>query len=630
MESLDRLFTKELSGILPDYVYRKSQFNLAAAIESILGAGGNGVFEAGTGIGKSFAYLIPALRSKSRVLISTGTRNLQDQLYLKDLPLLLKSYPHRRVALLKGRSNYLCPYRLNRNLRQKQAADSQLERLVEIRSWYSTTRTGDLTELLDPEDDPALMRMVTSSSDNCLGSRCPNFDECPLYRARNYAQQADLVVVNHHLLFADISQREQGLPSLLPDADAVIVDEAHQIPSIARRFFGRSISSAQLIELCRDLRTELSLLGNDDAETLAVVGHCESAVDKLRQRILSTEQKNFQQFVRRSGAMLDETDLVLAELAERVSNIADRSQGLAQCADRAARFVDQFALLTVTSDLDDGYVQWIDRTANGFVIHLAPLSIAEDMKSLTGDAARSWIFTSATLTVAGDFEGFTGEMGLSDATTGLFESPYDYASCVRGHVLASLPDPGDQDHTSLLVAQVQPVIRHNAGRTFFLFTSHRALRRAAALFVDFGHPVFVQGSLSKARLLEQFKRTERSILLATQSFWEGVDMKGADVRLLIIDKLPFPPPDDPLFQARSAVLAADGQNGFVQLSMPAAALSLRQGFGRLIRQESDRGLFLLGDKRVISKSYGRYFCSSLPPIQWLSDQEDAVQWLAAL
>jgi ATP-dependent DNA helicase DinG len=631
MQPIEEFFDKDLRQVMATYVPRSCQVALAECIESVIHRRRVGIFEAGTGTGKTLAYLVPLLRMTGNAIVSTGTRNLQDQLFMKDLPMLLQIFPAKRVAILKGRANYLCPYRLGLNIRMKQVSDEIAARLVEVRSWFSRTHSGDLTELLDPDEDAGFMRLITSSRDNCLGSRCPSYDECPMYRARERALHADIVIVNHHLLFADIAQREEGVQPLLPHTDIVIVDEAHQVPDVARQFYGQSIGSSQLTELCRDFQNELMLLGNDDSGAVAMARRFERAVNTMRDHVLSSVEKDFGRWAQesRSAGLLEEVDLGLVELADMASKISDRSTGLSQCAGRAARFVDQFALLTAHAE-DDEYIHWIDRTRQGFVIHLSPTSVSEDLHRLTAQDDRSWIFTSATLAINGDFEHYIDAIGQQGSERAVFESPFDYPQAVVGYLPASLPPPADERHTAMLVEEVKPIIHANRGRTFFLFTSHRALREAAELFQEFNRPVFVQGTSSRMRLLEQFAVSDRSVLLATQSFWEGVDMRGADLKCLIIDKLPFPMPDNPLLKAQSARLESEGRNSFAELSLPKAALSLRQGFGRLIRQEDDQGLFVLGDSRMATRSYRGYLLSSLPEMQWVSHREDAMHWLGTL
>ncbi len=631
MRDIPQIFEQELESVIDGYVLRQEQVALAENIRAVIEAGKTGIFEAGTGTGKTLSYLIPAFLSQDPVIVSTGTKNLQDQLYTKDVPALRALFPRKRIALLKGRTNYLCPYRLKANLEMMPVGSNQASRLVEVRTWWSRTSTGDLTELFDLEENDRLMNLITSTRDNCLGSRCPEFSECPLYRARAVASRADLVIVNHHLLFADLAQQEDSLQSLFPDASAIIVDEAHQIPNIARQFFGQRLSGGQFTELIRDGRAELELLGNDDPETTRELDELEKSSIALRAEILNSDEQDFNLwYVKKPQAVVHDLGQKLMEAGDRLDQIADRSEGLAQCARRAVMLIERFALLTGNTASEDEYVHWIERRERGYSIHLSPLSVAESMSDIISASKRAWIFTSATLSMDGQFRHFADELGLDDSISAVFSSPFDFAASVRAYLPAGLPTPGSDRHTVALVQEVMPVINANQGRTFFLFTSHRALRVADELMKDAGMPVFSQGSMSKSRLLSRFRESERSILLATQSFWEGIDVRGSDLRCLIIDKMPFPSPGEPLFSARSRVIDEMGGNSFIELSLPRAVLSLKQGFGRLIREETDKGLFIIGDGRLRHRAYSRHVIGNLPDIPWLDSRDDAISWLQAL
>lgn len=646
MQRLTDFFSCELPEVVDGFVEREQQLKLAEHVAAAIASGDNGLFEAGTGIGKTLAYLVPALLGDVSVIISTGTRSLQDQLLLKDMPLLHPLFPSKRVVLLKGRSNYLCPYRLKSKIRVAQGDSKIHNKLMEVRTWWSSTRSGDITELLDPEEDPGLISMITSNRDNCLGQRCPDYDSCPLYRSRGLAAEADIVIVNHHLLFADLAQKEESLQTILPSASAIVVDEAHRIPDIARQFFGAQVSSGQIIELIRDTRTEMKLLGNDDPMMEKAVLHLEQALEKLSERILATAEKDFNRWyadnaqlvetlagdepIVQAAKVIQNVDFAMMDLSDHIERSRDRSEGMAQLSKRITRFVDLFALLTEASGENTDSVHWIDRRARGFVIHLSPLSVAQELQGLTSSSETAWIFLSATLSVDKSFDHFRNEMGLPEGVGAVFPSPFDYRSAVKAYIPMHLPEPTDASHTEKLVEAVTQLINVNAGRTFFLFTSHQALRKAAGLVADKGWPVFVQGTMSRARLIEAFVSTPNAVLLATQSFWEGIDVRGADLNCVIIDKLPFPNPSEPVLSAQARLVEAEGGNSFVALSLPSMLLSLKQGFGRLMRQESDRGLFVLGDTRLVSRSYRDYVVSNLPEMQWLASESDAADWLRQL
>jgi len=628
MLTIHEIFTDILPGILEGYVHRPVQLSLAENIMSIIQSASTGVFEAGTGTGKTLSYLVPAFLAEGKVIISTGTKNLQDQLYQKDIPMLHPLFPQKRVALLKGRANYLCTHRLKTQLKLKQRNKTLESQLVDVRAWSAQTRSGDLTEILDLDEQPELIRLVSSTRDNCLGTRCPDYNECAVYRAREYASQSDIIVINHHLLFADLSQTEGAL---LPKAIALIVDEAHQVPDIARQFFGQRISSGQMNELVRDVKAELTILGNDDPVTLTALTRLETQHNHLKDRVLGSEEQDFNRWCSAETTLLiHEVDHALADLGDQLAGVSMRSEGLAQCARRTLAFADQFAILTEQTELEDEYVHWIDRSEKGYVIHLSPLSVASEIRTLVNASGAGWVFTSATLSVNRKFDHYLDEMGLDGEIAEIFDSPFDYAACVRAHILNDLPVPGRDAHTIALVEQTRPFINANPGRTFFLFTSHRALRLAAELMADSPRQVFVQGTMAKSQLLAAFRQTSGSVLLATQSFWEGVDVRGAELKLLIIDKLPFPSPGDPLYEARAEAIQNQGGNSFTELALPKTVLSLKQGFGRLIREETDRGLFVLGDPRMKNRSYKNYVKNNLPEMQWLEQSEEAIEWLRKL
>ncbi len=630
MQNLSDIFNS-LALAWPEYSVRKGQLELAINIESVMESGAVGIFEAGTGTGKTLSYLVPAFITSGSVIISTGTKNLQDQLFQKDLPVLQKMFPERRVALLKGRANYLCPHRLKTNIKIHQGNERLAHQLVEVRSWSARSRTNDLTEILDPEENASLQKLVTSTRDNCLGSRCPEFDECPLYRAREKASQADIVIVNHHLLLADLAQQEDNIRSLLPNVTALVIDEAHQIPDIARQFFGQRLSSGQFSELLRDVRAQLSLLGDDDPHSSDYVNALETQLVALKQLMLAGTDPYFERWLdEKSQQLILAVDQALAELGNRLLEVAARSDGMAQCAKRALGMADIFALLTEQSDPEGDYVHWIERTKGSYTIHLSPLEIGAEFQGVVRGSEASWIFTSATLSVDGSFSHFKSELGVSDEIEAIFESPFDYLKSVKAYVPAGLPEPGSEEHTKQLVASCVPLIEHNNEKTFFLFTSHRALQLAALSLKQIGRPLLVQGTKSKTQMLTEFKESPRSVLLGTQSFWEGVDVRGSGLKLLIIDKLPFPNPSDPIYNAQSMAIHRNGGNGFIELALPKTVLSLKQGFGRLMRETSDRGLFVLGDPRMSSRSYRQYIINNLPEMDWLDKHEDALAWMRKL
>jgi len=638
-----------LSGVVPNFVYREVQVRLAERIGEAIAEGKNALLEAGTGTGKTFAYLLPLILSGKKAIISTGTKTLQDQLFRKDLPTILRMFKKQyKISLLKGRVNYVCPERLEKHIKVLTANGTRdvLTSLVKVREWATVSRTGDLTEYSDFTDNPELVSMVTSTRDNCLGSKCPKYNECPLYLARSRANEVDLVVINHHLLFADLALREDSLVQLLPDVEIIIVDEAHQVPEVARQFFGSRISSGQLFELARDIKQELTLLGNDDQELLRRTELMELALGRMVSSLKSAgEKQNLSNWLVTEGAeFVEAVDIALGDVLEGLAISEGRSRGLQHNFLRANRLMDQFAMLTEPGVPEDDYVHWVQLQPRGFVVHLSSLSISDELGAHFnhnnpdhGNHKRpAWIFTSATLNVNGKFDHFRHALGLIDATEEKFESPFDYQTQVLAYVPSRLPSPGTDEHTQYLVETLVPFLRLGLGvdqqtvkgKVLFLFTSHRALKLAGELLrIDNEFVVFSQGQLPKSELLQRFRHTPGSILLATQSFWEGVDLRGAGLKCLVIDKLPFSSPDDPLSRALMGAIDSLGGNGFMEYLLPQAIISLKQGFGRLIRQEDDQGLFVLGDNRVMSKAYGKLVMASLPTMNWTTDDDKAMSFL---
>ena len=621
---------KALSARVPGFVRRQSQQDMASLVSDAIANETNALIEAGTGTGKTFAYLLPILSSDKKVVISTGTKTLQDQLFYQDLPLLNESFG-RTVALLKGRANYLCPQRLRNHVETISPGTSVevQEQLAYVYDWSQRTRSGDLTEVMDSGAAGLVQSMVTSTADNCLGHECPDYNQCPLYAARNNAREADLVVVNHHLFFADLALKEDAVGELLPEADIIVLDEAHQVAEIARNFYGDHLSSGQMQALGRDVQREQNLLGNDDPELIRIAQQFMQAVEQLV-RVVVASKTSF--FLALPGwqTEIEQVDISLSELMSRLDHSAARSVGLARCYSRAGRLSDMFTLLTEeTSPLDSAH--WIERRDFSFTLHLMPLDIASHLMPLMQTQGKTWLLISATLTMGDSFGHVKKTLGFESGFEAQFPSPFDFKTQVAAYVPDGLPEPSDPEHTARLMAAMLPLVRSHSGRTMMLFTSNRALDLAGQYLGHEHDLVFVrQGALPKARLLERFRELPRCILLATHSFWEGVDLKGAELRLLVIDKLPFTSPDDPVFQARLNHLNQTGSNGFRELSLPEAAITLKQGFGRLIRQETDQGLFVLGDTRINRKGYGKTLKKSLPDMNWLNDQKQAMTFLESL
>ncbi len=600
-----------------DFAPRAEQLALARAVARAMETGRTLVCEAGTGTGKTFAYLVPALLCGRRVVLSTATRNLQEQLFHRDLPLVRRALGSAaRVALLKGRQNYLCRERLDRvELAPAAGGRRELAILARVRDWARTTRSGDLAELVDLPEDSPLRRELTSTADNCLGQDCPRLSDCHVLRARHAAAGADLVVVNHHLLLADLALRHDGLGEVLPPSDVVIVDEAHQLAELASEFFGEALGSRQLLELAQDARRAHAAEAGDLPALDAAATALESGVQRLRGDLGAEPRR-----VLWDGAGLGpaaSTGLsvlagALGRLEEALAAAAERGLELGQCHRRAERFRDR--LREMTDAEPAARVRWVEVFPRAFALHATPLETGPVFAERARARRSAWVFTSATLAVGGSFEHFARSLGLQERDEGLWDSPFDYARQTLCYVPPGLPDPNTAEYTARVADVTLPVLEASGGRAFLLFTSHRALREAARRLAGDGRfPLLVQGEMTRSELLRRFTETPRAVLLGTSSFWEGVDVRGEALSCVVIDRLPFAVPDDPVARARAAAVTARGGNAFAELQLPQAVLALKQGVGRLIRDVRDRGVLVICDPRLLQRSYGRVFLDSLPP-----------------
>lgn len=623
LRPLERLFAADgpLAARIPGYRPRPQQLEMAEAILAAIRARRALALEAGTGTGKTFAYLAPALLAGGKVIVSTGTKTLQDQLYERDIPAIRAALgAGATVARLKGRANYVCLHRLERALEEAagRRPDAQAQQLRQIERFARASASGDRAELADIAEDAPVWSLATSTRENCLGQPCPRFRDCFVMRARREAQDADVVVINHHLFFADVVLRDEGVAELLPAADTVILDEAHQLPDAARQFFGESVSSGQLIELARDARLELRAAGGADPQTEALAAKLEKSARDLR---LALEAEPARLAWKQALARLPFAQAfaalrgALERLGERLAAQAERSEGLGACARRAGTAAAMLARLA-GSEAPEA-VRWVEVHEKAVQLHATPLSPAEPLRRAMNEHPRAWIFVSATLAVAGDFSHFTRELGLEKAETRSWPSPFDYGRQALLYLPPGLPpDPNAPEFTAAVVAAALPVLAASGGRAFLLFTTLRALRRAQELLEGrLEYPLLVQGTGSRSELLARFRRLGNAVLLGAASFWEGVDVPGPALSVVLIDKLPFAPPDDPVIAARIAALRAAGRNAFLEEQLPRAALALKQGAGRLIRGESDRGVLVLCDPRLVRRPYGRAILEALPPMR---------------
>ena len=613
-----------LARVISGYKFREQQLEMAQAVAAAIEARSVLIAEAGTGTGKTFAYLVPALARGGKVIVSTGTKTLQDQLFNRDIPTVRNALQAPvTVALLKGRANYVCHYHLERARNDGRFLNrDDVVYLARIEAYAKTSKTGDRSGLAEVPEDATVWPLVTSTRENCLGGDCPKYKDCFVMEARKQAMEADVVVVNHHLFFADVVLRDEAVAELLPACNTVIFDEAHQLPETASLFFGESVSTHQLVELARDTRIEAAASAKDNPALPDVAAQLEKAARDLRLQIRedSGRQPYAQVAANRDfNAALDSAVTRLTELAAVLESQADRSEGLHNCWTRGLGLLDKLGRWQEDEDLER--VRWMEIFAGSLHLNATPLSIAEIFHRQIDANPRAWIFTSATLSVAGDFSHYQRDLGLAGATTAFWESPFDYPNQAVLYVPEKLPEPNTAGYTAAAVDAALPVIEAAEGRTFFLFTSLRAMREARELIetgmqrMGMDYPLLMQGEGSRTDLLERFRRLGNAVLLGSQSFWEGVDVRGDALSLVIIDRLPFAPPDDPVLAARIDRMNREGRNAFMEYQLPQAVITLKQGAGRLIRDENDRGVLMICDPRLISKHYGKRIWRSLPPMK---------------
>jgi len=613
---------------VPGFRLRAEQLEMSQAIGEAIERTGVLVAEAGTGTGKTFAYLVPALLAGGKVIVSTGTKTLQDQLFDRDLPAVRAALASgATIALLKGRANYVCLYRLRRAAREGRfATRDEPAQIRKIERFAAVTTTGDRADLADvPEDAPAWAH-ATSTRENCLGQGCPDYKDCFVMRARKNALAADVVVVNHHLFFADLVLREEGISELLPACNTVIFDEAHQLPETARMFFGEALSSAQLVELARDVRLEARAAGGASPELERVAARLEKAARDLRlafgeagARLAWSQALRLQEF----GDALAKLNSALQIVEQALAAQAGRAEGLDACARRASAARHLLVRLRETEVSTE--VRWVEVFSHAVQLHVTPLSSAELFRRQMTDHPRAWIFTSATLAVGEDFGHFTRELGVPDAAARRWASPFDFPRQALLYVPKALPEPGEAGFTEAVIEAALPVLRASEGRAFLLFTTLRALRRAHQILEGkIDYPLLVQGTGSRSQLLSRFRALGNAVLLGSQSFWEGVDVRGDALSLVVIDKLPFAPPDDPVLAARIEGVRSTGGNPFNELQLPQAVLQLKQGAGRLIRDETDRGVLMICDPRLFSKGYGRRILRSLPSMKGTREAAEVI------
>jgi ATP-dependent DNA helicase DinG len=637
---LDDYFTQHgvLAQFVPFYRQRPQQLEMSQAILSALENRARLVVEAGTGTGKTLAYLVPIMLFGGKVILSTGTKTLQDQLFQRDIPAVREALKRPiSVALLKGRANYVCHYHLERSqqeARLKSREDAM--HLQHIARFAALSDTGDrMACTAVPEDSPA-WAWATSTRDNCLGSECPNHKECFVLKARKKALEADLVVVNHHLFFADVWLKDEGAGELLPACNAVIFDEAHQLPATASLFFGETLSTGMLVDLCRDVRAESAISAPDFFDLPKAAAELEVVSRDVRLSLGLTlvqarlpaakalERDEFKDALAALTSRLAKLDALLESQSERAEDLKRLHERCREAADRLERWLSPL--------VEAGTVRWMEATAHAVLFHATPLNAGELFARQIEDDPRAWVFTSATLSVRGDFSHYLSEIGLTEAETGVWDSPFDYPNQALLYAPEKMPDPNTPGYTQAVVDAAWPVLQASGGRAFLLFTSLRAMNEAYRLIearmAETGtyYPLLLQGDKSRSELLDEFRRLGNAVLLGSQSFWEGVDVAGEALSLVAIDRLPFQPPDDPVLSARMDALKQAGKNPFFDYQLPHAVISLKQGAGRLIRRETDRGVLMICDPRLVGKPYGKRIWQALPPMSRSRALADAVSF----
>ncbi|MCW5588161.1 MAG: ATP-dependent DNA helicase [Legionellales bacterium] len=619
-----------LATKLDFYTPRAEQSQMALAIAKTITTKTDLVCEAGTGIGKTFAYLVPALLAQKKIVVATASKNLQDQLFFRDLPKILRVVGRPiKIALLKGRNNYLCHQRLKQFKHDRDfLIQDHLPKLQAIEQWALTSRDGDLSmcRLVEPND--SVWPLITSNSDNCLGQECEFFQQCCVLKARRQALAADVVVINQHLLCADLVLRDEGFGELLPGADVIIVDEAHHLPDIANQFFGERLSSWQIQEIIQDTLKEYQLQARDQQSLAQAVEQLSQAIIHLRQQLgTQSYRKPWRDILKdqalQSGfqRLLDNVTVLhqqLEKVAARSAIFHQLTQRVSQQKNLLQRFFDK---------VSEGIILWMENFQRTFHLHASPLTIATAFQQLKSSLNATWIFTSATLSVKHNFNHFQQQLGIEHAPTLLLNSPYPYAKQVLCYIPSNIPEPRSPHFLDYFIQHIKEVVNISRGRAFVLFTSHDSLQYVAKkLKLTISFPLFVQGQLPKAELLNEFIHSKNGVLLGTYSFWHGVDVRGDALSCVIIEKLPFASPGDPLLQAKLNALEAQGKQPFHEQQLPQAVIQFKQGFGRLIRDATDRGIFMIADVRIVTQWYGKAFLNSLPTIPRTRKIEDVKQF----
>ncbi len=623
--------TGPLAQHFPGYQPRQPQIDMACAVEEAISKGGQCIAEAGTGTGKTFAYLVPALQAKGKIIVSTGSKALQEQLFHRDVPTLKNVLTNgKKVTLLKGRSNYLCPYRLSQHVAHVPTDDPDvMHQLAMVAKFATETQSGDLADCVGIEEDAKVLPYVTSTADNCLGKECPDYEGCYIRKARLSAIDADIVVINHHLFFADMAVKDSGFAELMPTADSYIFDEAHQLPEIASDYFGETISTKILQALINDLRVIYRADIPDMLQLGKTLNKLETSVADLRLVFGGDGARGDWREALSNKPVCDAMHRVIANLDflyKVLKQCLDRSEKIAHPFEKVLSFKQQ--LERAFDVTQTGYSYWFETSRRFVSIHITPLDVSSKFAEIVENTQAGFIFTSATLAVDNSLQHFSRSLGLKPSSEFIVDSPFDYRQQALLCLPRYLPETRDDLMPHTLVKIAKQVIAAAKGRTFLLFTSYRAMHLVyEGLSTGLQYPVFMQGQASKRIILEQFIRHGNAVLLGTASFWEGVDVRGSTLSCVLIDKLPFASPDDPLLQARMRDAELKGQEPFEAIQLPQAVISLKQGVGRLIRDSKDKGVLIICDNRLVTRKYGQTFLTSLPDMTRTRDLAKAIRFL---
>jgi ATP-dependent DNA helicase DinG len=616
--SLEKVFGPGgwLSRCHPNYEYRRGQLEMAESVEAASDNRRHLIVEAGTGTGKTLAYLVPMMRSGRRVVISTGTKNLQEQLFFKDIPFLKKLFPDVRVALMKGRQNYLCRQKLYDI--EKQPVLNGLDEVSQyprLREWEAKTEAGDRAELPWLPDSSELWTKVDARRETCTGQKCPQFERCFITLMHQRAAASDLIIVNHHLFFADLALRGTEVASLLPDYEALVFDEAHDIEDVATQYFGLQVSNYRVEELARDTEAALKLKELKSAEVLQALAELRRRADLFFELFPKADARsNFDHrdaFLKTHGGAYGRLLNALVRLETELGRLKDRPEEVNNLMRRAVELRQGFQ--AVMESNDRGMVYWWERRGRGLFLEATPIDVSPILRQRLFESVNTVILTSATLAVGGNFTFLKRRLGIENAKERILDSHFDYPSQAMLYTPLHLPDPREPTFTPLAAEEVVQLLKATRGRAFVLFTSHQQMREVfERVRPQLRYPMLIQGSMPRTEMLERFRNTPHAVLFGTSSFWQGVDVQGEQLSAVVIDRLPFAVPTDPVIAARIQQINEEGGSAFMDYQVPQAVLALKQGFGRLIRSQTDRGVLAILDHRMMRKHYGKTFLESLP------------------